>query len=328
MSQFWKHRSVYVTGGTGLLGSELVSQLVNQGANVIALVRDEPPSTRFEELSLSKKTTIVRGCVEDEYLQNRVLNEYEIDTVFHLAAQTIVGTSERSPLSTFESNIRGTYSLLEACRRNSLVKRVVVASSDKAYGHQSNLPYSEETPLQGRGPYDVSKSCADLIAQSYFYSYKSPICVTRCGNFFGPGDLNFNRIVPGTIRSFLRNEKPIIRSNGKYIRDYIYVGDGALAYMQLAEQMEKKQLFGEAFNFSYGRKLTVLEMVNAIANLMGKKDLEPIVQDQAKLEIPAQYLSSEKAERVLGWKPTFDLEKGLKETIPWYEKHEASVIKK
>lgn len=318
---FWKSRRVFVTGATGLLGTELTHQLVGLGAEVTVLIRDEPPATRFEELGLRQGVTIVHGNVEDLQLIARVLNEYEIDTVFHLAAQTIVGTAERGPLSTFESNIRGTYNLLEACRRSPLVGRVVVASSDKAYGAQRQLPYTEETPLQGRGPYDVSKSCADLLASSFHYSYDLPVCVTRCGNFFGPGDLNFSRVIPGTIRSLLLEERPVIRSNGKAIRDYLYVGDGALGYLALAEQMEQKKLFGQAFNFSYGKRHSVFEIVDAIAKTMDLKHLEPVIKNQAHKEIAAQYLSSAKARRVLGWRPAFDFKQGLIETIEWYREH-------
>lgn len=315
---FWRHRPVLVTGATGLLGSELTQRLVDAGAEVIALVRDGVPRSRFWELGLQNKVTMVRGSIEDLPLMERTLAEYEIDTVMHLAAQTIVGTAEASPVSTLESNIRGTYMLLEACRRLPRVKRIVVASSDKAYGTQEKLPYDESTPLQGLAPYDVSKSCADLICTSYHFTYKTPVCVTRCGNFFGPGDLNFNRIIPGTIRSLRYDEAPVIRSDGKYIRDYIYVGDGALAYIQLAEQMEEKGLQGQGFNFSYGEKRTVLDVVDFVAKAMGKTHIKPRILNQAGKEIPAQYLSSEKAKKVLGWSATYDFEEGLKRTVPWY----------
>jgi CDP-glucose 4,6-dehydratase len=315
---FWKHRNVFITGATGLLGSELTLRLADAGADVVVLVRDGVPQSRFYELGLHNRVKVVRGDLEDAKTLARTLSEYEIDTVFHLAAQTIVGTAERDPVSTLDTNIRGTYVLLEACRHQPLVKRILVASSDKAYGTQEKLPYDESTPLQGLAPYDVSKSCADLICNSYFFTYKLPITVTRCGNFFGPGDLNFNRIIPGTIRSLFYNEAPIIRSNGKYIRDYIYVGDGALAYIDLAEQLEAKNLFGEAFNFSYGEKRTVLDVVDAVAKAMDKTHIKPSVLGQAQKEIPAQYLSSDKAHRVLGWKATYDFEEGLRRTVPWY----------
>ena len=248
----------------------------------------------------------------------RLVTEYEIDTVFHLAAQTIVGIANRNPLSTFESNIKGTWSILEACRRTPTITRIVVASSDKAYGEQEQLPYEESTPLQGAYPYDVSKSCADLIAQAYYRTWRLPVCITRCGNFYGPGDLNFNRIVPGTIRSVLNNESPIIRSDGSYVRDYFYVKDGALAYMHLAEQMNNPVIHGEAFNFSNEVQITVIELTNKILSLMGRMDLQPKILNEAKNEIPHQYLSARKAREVLKWRPNYTLEEGLRETIEWY----------
>ena len=250
----------------------------------------------------------------------RALNEYEIDTVFHLAAQTIVGTANRNPLSTFESNIKGTWCVLEACRRVSTVTRIVIASSDKAYGEQEELPYQETSPLKACHPYDVSKSCADLIACAYYRTYKLPVCVTRCGNFYGPGDLNFNRIVPGTIRSVLNNESPIIRSDGTFIRDYFYVKDAALAYMHLAERMDDTNIQGEVFNFSNELQIPVLELTEKILRLMGRTDLKPVILNQAEHEIKHQYLSAGKARDLLGWKPEYDLDGALKETIEWYTK--------
>jgi CDP-glucose 4,6-dehydratase len=262
----------------------------------------------------------VRGDLIDQELVERVLNEYEIETVFHAAAQTIVGTANRSPISTFESNIRGTWCLLEACRRSSLVGQVIVASSDKAYGEHDELPYHEDAPLKGRHPYDVSKSCADLIAQSYFYSFDLPVCVTRCGNLFGGGDLNWNRLIPGTIRSVLRNTSPVIRSDGSYIRDYFYVEDAAHAYIQLAQKMsEAHEIIGEAFNFSNEIQIDVLDLTTRILGLLEREDLTPTILDNAKNEIPHQYLSAEKARDLLGWTPGFSLDEGLKRTIGWYQ---------
>ena len=317
-ASFWRQRPVFVTGATGLLGAELTRLLVEQGADVVVLVRDENRKARFFELGLHAKVTCVYGELQDVYLLERVLNEYDIDTVFHLGAQTIVGTALREPLGTFESNIRGTYHLLEACRRVNVAKRIIVASSDKAYGAHSRLPYREEASLKGGFPYDVSKSCADLLATSYFQTYRLPIAVTRCGNFFGPGDLNFNRLIPGTIRSLLQDERPVIRSDGKFVRDYLYVGDGALAYLALAEIMAQKELFGEAFNFSYGKPLSVVAVVKKISELMKATRLKPIIKFEASNEIRKQYLSSLKARKVLGWRPAYDFEQGLIETIDWY----------
>jgi CDP-glucose 4,6-dehydratase len=320
MSDSWIDRQVFVTGATGLLGSHLVNDLVKRGANVVCLVRDQVSQSHFHRLGLHEKVTIVQGALEDYPLLERSLNEHEIETVFHLGAQTIVGTANRNPLSTWESNVRGTYQLLEACRRNErLVKRVIVASSDKAYGDQPELPYKEDAPLIGRFPYDCSKSCTDLISISYFKSYGTPVCITRCGNLFGAGDLNWNRIVPGTIRSFLRGEAPIIRSDGKFVRDYFYVEDAAAAYIHLAEMMEKDGIAGEAFNFSDEKPMDVLALVDTIARLMHKTELKPQVLGQASNEIREQFLSAEKARQMLsGWSPRFGLEEGLRRAIGWY----------
>jgi len=316
---FWRDRSVFVTGCTGLLGSWLTHELVDQKARVIGLVRDSVPRTNFLRLHLNERITTVRGEIENYFLLERVLNEYEIETVFHLAAQSIVTIANRNPLSTFETNIKGTWSLLEACRRSSTVKRIIVASSDKAYGEQKELPYKEGAPLRGIHPYDVSKSCADLLAMTYWNTYRLPVCVTRCGNLFGGGDLNFNRIVPGTIRKALLNEPPIIRSDGTLKRDYFCVNDAADAYLMLAEQMEKLGCYGEAFNFSHERPMTVLEITETILRLMDKKKLRPIIRNEAVGEILSQYLSAEKARKVLGWEPIYSLETKLQKTIEWYK---------
>ncbi len=318
-NDFWQDRNVFVTGATGLLGSWLTGTLLQRGANVVALVRDEVPRSHLIRAGLLHRIGIVHGELENYPLLERSLGEYEIDTVFHTAAQTIVGIANRNPISTFESNIRGTWNMLEAARRSPTVKAVVVASSDKAYGDQTRLPYDEKTPLEGRHPYDVSKSCADLIALAYARTFGMNVCVTRCGNFYGGGDLNFNRIVPQTIRSVLRGERPVIRSDGKPIRDYFYVGDGAAAYMLLAEKMRTLQIAGEAFNFSNEIQVTVLELTKRILKLMGREDLKPVVLNQASNEIRHQYLSARKARRVLRWRPRFTLEEGLRETIEWYK---------
>src|SRR5213596_1927943 len=270
MTEFWRDRPVLVTGASGLLGGWMVRRLLALHADVICLVRDWVPQSELARGGLLDRVKIVRGDVRDAALQERTLAEYEVDTVFHLAAQTTVGTAIRNPTQTFETNIQGTWNLLEACRRSSVTKQIVIASSDKAYGSNETLPYREAaTPLQGRHPYDVSKSCADLIAQTYAATYRLPVAITRCGNLFGGGDLNWNRIVPGTIRSVLRNERPVIRSDGSYIRDYFYVKDGAAAYLHLAECMARQpEVVGHAFNFSTEMQVTVLQMVSRIMNLM------------------------------------------------------------
>ncbi|MDD5500634.1 MAG: GDP-mannose 4,6-dehydratase [Candidatus Omnitrophota bacterium] len=324
----WNKEQVFVTGCTGLLGSWLTQELLSKGARIVGLVRDFVPESKIFTDGLSSQITIVRGCVEDYSLVERILNEYEITLVFHLAAQTIVGTANQSPLSTFESNIKGTWSLLEACRHHRHVKRIIVASSDKAYGDHGGLSYGEETQLAGRNPYDVSKSCADLIAQMYHHHYKLPVCVTRCGNLFGGGDVNYNRLVPGTIRAAYLGERPVIRSDGEYVRDYFYVKDAAGAYIHLAEKMGNKAIAGQAFNFGNETKIKVKELVRVILDLMGRKDLKPLILNTARGEIVNQSLRANKARRLLGWKPLYSLKDGLKETIDWYtsywECHERS----
>jgi CDP-glucose 4,6-dehydratase len=317
--EVWRRRRVFVTGATGLLGSALVEELLGLGADVTCLVRDWVPSSRLLQAGALDRATVVGGDLQDLDLLVRALNEYEIDTVFHLGAQTIVGTAHRSPLSTFESNIRGTWNVLEACRLNArLVQRVIVASSDKAYGEHEQLPYRETTPLQGRFPYDASKSCADLITLSYFHSYRTPVAVTRCGNLWGPGDLNFNRLIPGTIRSALLGESPIIRSDGSYRRDYFYVRDAVSAYLTLAEQMVGGRFSGEAFNFGNEQPYTVLEVVRLVLEGMRRTDLTPRILNEASGEILNQYLDCTKARDLLNWKPRYSFGSGLAETIPWY----------
>lgn len=285
---------------------------------MITLVRDWTPSSAFQQWQLSTAVTVVRGELEDYALLERVLNEYEVDTVFHIGAQTIVTIANRAPLSTFSANIEGTWKLLEAVRRAPLVKQVIVASSDKAYGPQAQLPYREDAPLQGRHPYDVSKSCADLIAQAYAKSFDAPVCITRCGNLFGGGDLNFNRLIPGTIRSAIRGERPVIRSDGTFIRDYLFVKDAVDAYLTLGEKFTSARLTGEAFNLSNELRLTVLEVAQRVLRLCERSDLEPTILAEARNEIPHQYLSGETALKRLNWKPSTDFDHALTETIAWY----------
>jgi CDP-glucose 4,6-dehydratase len=318
---FWQDRPTLVTGATGLVGGWVVRRLLEAGAQVVCLVRDWVPGCELVRGRLIEQSAVVRADVRDQAALERALGEYEIDTVVHLAAQTIVGIANRNPVSTFEANVQGTWALLEACRRSPKVKQIVVASSDKAYGDQVQLPYDETTPLEGRHPYDVSKSCADLIAQAYATTYSLPVAITRCGNFYGGGDLNWNRIVPGTIRSLLRGQRPVIRSDGLSVRDYFYVEDGAAAYLLLAERLAADPaLRGQAFNFSNEIQVTVLDLVRRIARLMGSP-LEPDVRNEATHEIRHQYLSAAKARKVLHWAPLFDLDEGLRRTIAWYKEH-------
>ena len=318
LQNYWKNKNVFITGATGFLGSWLTKYLLEENSNITVLARDWVPYSKLYTDNLNKKINIVQGEIENYFLLERILNEYEVDTVFHLAAQTIVGIANNNPISTFETNIKGTWNILEACRRNKRIKKIIVASSDKAYGDQEILPYSESTPLIGRHPYDVSKSCADLICRSYYETYELPVCVTRCGNFYGGGDLNFNRIIPGTIRSILNNDPPVIRSDGSFIRDYFYIEDAVLAYLLLAEKMDDKSLHGEAFNFSNEIQITVLDSVNKIIELMNS-NLEPKILNEATNEIKHQYLSALKAHEILGWTPKYTLESGLKKTIQFYK---------
>ena len=321
LSSFWQDRPVLVTGATGLVGGWLVRRLLGLGAEIVCLVRDWIPQSELVHSRLIEQVKVVRGDVRDQELLERTLGEYEIVSAFHLAAQTTVGVANRNPVSTFDVNIRGTWALLEACRRSPRVQQVVMASSDKAYGDQEVLPYNETTPLQGQHPYDVSKSCADLIGQAYAKTYGLPVAITRCGNFYGGGDLNWNRIVPGTIRSILRGERPVIRSDGSYVRDYFYVEDGAAAYTLLIEQLAARpELRGEAFNFSNELQITVLQLAEKILATMGS-NLEPDVRNEASNEIKSQYLDATKARKMLDWSPSFTLETGLQSTIEWYRRY-------
>jgi CDP-glucose 4,6-dehydratase len=318
--KMWKNRKVLVTGATGLLGSHMVQELQEQKANVVCIVRDWVPDARFNNLAIMVNATEVRGNIEDFDLVNRTINEYQIQTVFHLAAQTQVGVANKNPIPTFKTNIMGTINVLEACRINQ-VEQVVIASSDKAYGSCDKLPYDENTPLHGDHPYDVSKSCADLIAQSYRNTYGLNVGITRCGNLFGPGDLNFNRLIPSTIRSLLNDEAPVIRSDGTMVRDYFYVKDAVLAYLTLAQEMMNMTCPNNStFNFSYGVPCSVLDIVTTIQIIMGTRK-KPVILNQASNEIQEQYLDSSRAEKFLGWKPKWGVYEALEETIQWYKEN-------
>jgi CDP-glucose 4,6-dehydratase len=320
----WRNHNVLVTGATGLLGSWLTEALLARGANVTCLVRDGVPRSRLIAGGAIERCNVVHAALENFHEVLRALNEYEVETVFHLAAQTIVGTATRSVLSTFEANIKGTWNVLEAARSlPRLVERVLVASSDKAYGEHARLPYSEEAPLCGRFPYDASKACAELLCQCYAATFGLPVVTTRCGNLYGGGDLNYSRIVPGTIRSALSGERPIVRSNGRLVRDYFYVEDAVAAYLHLAERMRELELAGQAFNFGTSEPKSVLEMVALVLEAAGRSDLEPVVEDRATSEIERQYLDCTKAREVLGWRPAFTMREALARTVAWYREHEA-----
>jgi CDP-glucose 4,6-dehydratase len=324
-AEFWHDRPVLVTGGSGLLGGWLVKRLLTAQARLVCLVRDRMPRPEVVPRDLLDRATLVHGDVRDQALLERTLHEHQTDTVFHAAAQAVVGLANRNPVITFETNVQGTWCLLEACRQTPGVRQIVVSSSDKAYGDQVQLPYSEDMALIGRHPYDVSKACADLIATGYAKSYGVPVTVTRCGNFFGGGDLNWNRIVPGTIQAISQAQRPVIRSDGQFVRDYLYADDGAAAQMHLARRLaEDRTLRGEAFNFSYEVRVTVVELVEKIARLMDSS-LKPEIRNEASQEIRVQFLSAAKARERLGWKPLYSMEQGLRETVQWYRNYLSSV---
>lgn len=324
--RIWKDRRVLVTGATGVVGLNLVNTLENYGGEVVALVRDWVPKARLlgTWLDGDSSVCIVRGELEDFSLIQRILAEYEIEYVFHLGAQTIVQVGNTSPVTTFKANIEGTWNLLEAARINSAysntIRGICVASSDKAYGTSKTLPYTEEMPLAGEHPYDVSKSCTDLIAQCYGNTYELPVCIARMGNIYGPGDINFNRIIPGTIKAVLEGKRPVIRSDGTPVREYFYVGDAVDAYLTMAEKISRPGVSGEAFNFSSGEKYTVLSLVQNILELMGS-GIQPEIVATSRHEIQDQYLSIEKARTTLHWSPRTNLVEGLQKTIQWYREN-------
>jgi CDP-glucose 4,6-dehydratase len=315
----WQGRRALVTGATGMVGSWMVKRLLAEGVEVVALVRDWNPHSELIRSGDINRVNVINGSLEDYAALDRAINKHEVDTVFHLGAQTIVGTALRSPYQTFEANIRGTYNLLEVCRlQSSMVKSIVIASSDKAYGDVEVLPYNEEMPMNGRHPYDVSKSCTDLLAATYSHTYGMPITIARCGNIYGGGDLNWSRIVPGTILSVVKNESLLIRSDGTFLRDYIYVLDVVEAYMLLASRANEAGVRGAGFNFSCEEPMNVLDISGKVKEIMGRTDLAPTILNQAKAEIRDQYLDSRKAREVLDWSPRYGTEEGLRQTIGWY----------
>jgi CDP-glucose 4,6-dehydratase len=322
---FWQGRPALVTGASGLLGGWMVRTLLEEGADVVALIRDGAPNSLLFREGWIDRVTTVNGSLADAGLLRRTLAEYSIDTVFHLAAQTLVGVAKTDPVGTLEANVQGTWNLLEATRQCN-TRQVIVASSDKAYGASNNLPYLETHPLQGTYPYDVSKSCVDLISSMYAATYGLPVGIVRCGNLFGGGDLNFSRTVPGLIQSTLRNERFQIRSDGKFVRDFLYVEDAVWAYLCLAERMASdRSLAGEALNFSLEVRYTVLELVRMVLEQMQRTDLAPVIQNIASSEIREQYMSSQKARERLGWAPRYGMQEGLSRTINWYTQYFQSI---
>lgn len=317
---FWKNKRVFVTGGTGFVGANLVKALVESGCEVICLRRDHMSPTSLDALGVADEVSFVNGGVEDHDLIERVLNENDIDTVFHLAAQAIVGSANRSPLSTFETNIRGTYMLLEACRRSPLVERIVVASSDKAYGEQAVLPYTEDASLNAVFPYDVSKACTDMISASFAKTYNLPVAVSRSANIYGPGDMNLSRIIPGTIISVLKGEDPIVRSDGTPVREFIYVDDVVNGYLALAENIDETK--GSAYNFGTNAPVTIIDLVSEVISACGATDVvKPniLLKDKIANEIDAQYLSGAKMKAATGWIANVSLPEGLQKTVKWYK---------
>ena len=315
-----------MTGATGLLGSWLVPELVRRGSEVVALVRDGMPRSRLVSEGWMGRIVTVQGSLSDDGLVRRTLAEYGIDTVFHLGAQTQVGVAKIDPVGTLEANVRGTWLLLEAARQCD-VKQVMVASSDKAYGDSTRLPYLEDHPLQGRFPYDVSKSCTDLITTMYARTYGVRVGIVRCGNLFGGGDLNFSRLIPGVIAATIRGENFLIRSDGKFVRDFLYVEDAADAYLLLAEKLAAApELAGEAFNFGLELRPTMLELARKVVAMMGRPDLEPVVRNIASAEIREQYLDAGKARKLLGWSASHGMDEGLRRTIAWYARFLASDV--
>ena len=313
-----KGKNVLVTGACGFLGAWLSEELVKQGANVTALDLEFNSMSNFRLLRLEEKTNIVVGSIAKYGLVERALNRYDIDTCFHLGAQAIVPVANRAPIETFKSNIEGTWNVLEASRKLGTLERIIVASSDKAYGEHETLPYTENAPLKGMHPYDVSKSCTDLISQTYFHTYGLPVSIARCGNIYGGGDSHFSRIVPGTIKSALSGQQPVIRSDGTPVRDYIYVDDVVEGYITIAEKMKSKDVVGQAFNFGTNKPLSVKEIVLKILTACEKQDLKPKILAKCGGEINKQYLSSGKARQRLGWSQKTSIDDGLKPTVKWY----------
>mgnify|MGYP001562541284 FL=1 len=316
----WKGMDVLVTGADGFIGSHIAKVLADKRANVTTIVRDVKKTSNLDVLNLRNKVNIIHGDLVNFHDCERTINEYDIQFVFHIAAQAIVGPANRSPLSTFESNIKGTWNILEACRLSKTVKGLIVASSDKAYGQQKKLPYTEESPLNGYYPYDASKACAEILARCYYMTYNLPLAITRNANTYGPADMNMSRIIPDVITTILRGEQPVIRSDGTPERDYMYIKDAVSAYLTLAENLHRKEIVGQAFNFGTSKPISVIDLYNKIIRLMGK-NTKPKILGEAKNEIDRQYLAIDKVKKILKWQPKYTIDQGLKETIEWYRQN-------
>lgn len=317
----WKNKNVFITGADGFIGSWLAREFVKRQSNVFILVRDPKVNAACQLFGLHNKVTQIEGDLINYNLLENTLKKYSIDACFHLAAQAIVQIANQGPLQTFESNIKGTWNMLEACRNTKTIEKIVVASSDKAYGVQEKLPYTEESPLCGLYPYDASKACADLLARCYFTSYGLPVTVTRNANTYGGGDLNFSRLIPDAIRCILQGKEFVIRSDGTPERDYMYVEDAVNGYITLAENIEREEVKGEAFNFGTGKPISVCALFGKIVELCGKPGVKPKILGIAKNEINRQYLAIDKAKKILNWQPKYTLEDGMKKTIDWYKKY-------
>ena len=314
----WFGRTVLITGAAGLLGGWVARDLLASGASVLGLdIAWDGPRATIPPEGVER----IDGDIRNTPLLRDLLSGRRIDTVVHLAAQTLVGPAIEDPVDTFSNNIEGSWSVLEACRNVGGARRIVVASSDKAYGDSAGRPYREDIPLRPRHPYDTSKAVTDLLAQTYAHTYGLPVAITRCGNLYGGGDLNWSRIVPGTIRSIVEGDAPVIRSDGTYVRDYLYVKDAAAGVVALAEAVgDRPEIAGTAFNFAAGVRLPVIDVVRRILALMGS-EAEPVVLGLPLKEIPEQRVSAARARRHLGWRPRTTMESGLRETIDWYRGH-------